>query len=73
MSLTGRICSGPWSKVWGEEGGARGLEVTDTSEDTILPHLTTDNPICSGEPSGEPAFNAQVWLPIDLTKRSVMF
>jgi len=42
------------------EGGARGLEVTDTSADTVLPHLTTDNPICTGEPSGEPAFNAQV-------------
>ena len=42
------------------EGGARGLEVTDTSADTVLPHLTTDNPICTGEPTGEPAFNAQV-------------
>ena len=49
-----------WTGFWGEAGGPLGQEVTDFTEDTILPHLTTDNPICTGDPSGEPAFNTQV-------------
>ena len=47
--------------MWGAEGGPKGIQILEDSEDLVLPHLTTDNPINSGcEASGDPAFNAQV-------------
>ena len=42
------------------EGGPKGIQVTDDKEDLVLPHLTTDNPINTGEARGEAAFNSQV-------------
>ena len=55
-----------WTTFWGAGGGPKGVEVTEDIEDTVLPHLTTDNPISTGELSGEPAFNSQVPNPLQL-------
>ena len=41
------------------------MEVTDTSEDTVLAHLTSDTPVSTGEPNMEPAFNAQELESVD--------
>jgi len=59
--------TGRWTSIWTENGGPKGLEVTDDSVDTVLPHLTSENPISMGEPSGEPAFNAQELESVDDT------
>ena len=49
-----------WTSFWADKAGPAGQEVTDMTEDTILPHLTTENPICTEDPTREPAFNTQV-------------
>ena len=49
-----------WTSFWADRAGPAGQEVTDMTEDTILPHLTTENPICTEDPTREPAFNTQV-------------
>ena len=54
---------GPWASIWKENLGPKGLEITDSSEDVILPNLTTDNPIDAAVPV-EPAFNSQVTFAI---------
>jgi len=57
---------GPWPSMWGAEGGPKGIQILEDSEDLVLPHLTTDNPINSGcEASGDPAFNAQELESVD--------
>ena len=57
------LYQGPWSSVWRDVGGPKGIEVTDLTEDVVLPHLTTDNPIDAALPA-EPAFNSQVTITI---------
>jgi hypothetical protein len=58
---------GMWTSFWGESGGPAGQEITDHSEDTILPHLTTENPIVTGDPTREPSFNTQELESVDDT------
>jgi len=59
---------GAWSKIWSsDEEGPRGQEVKDNTEDTILPHLTSDNPITLGDTSSEPVFNSQELESVDDT------
>ena len=48
---------GQWAAIWGAEGGTRGEEVTDLSEDTFMAHLTTDNPIVGMEEGQGNSFN----------------
>jgi hypothetical protein len=56
---------GPWPSIW-EGKGPKGHEVLEDTEDTLLPQFTSENPLAGGDPSGEPAFNAQVASLIDL-------
>ncbi len=51
---------GPWSAIW-QGKGPKGHEVVEDTEDVLLPHLTSENPLAGGDPTGEPAFNAQVY------------
>jgi len=58
---------GMWTSFWADRAGPAGQEVTDMTEDTILPHLTTENPICTEDPTREPAFNTQELESVDDT------
>ncbi len=46
--------------MWAGQAGPKGHEVTDDTEDVLLPQFTTENPLAGGDPAGEPAFNSQV-------------
>jgi hypothetical protein len=52
--------AGVWVSVWAGQAGPKGHEVTDDTEDVLLPQFTTENPLAGGDPAGEPAFNSQV-------------
>eukprot|EP00088_Acartia_fossae_P001645 TRINITY_DN10655_c0_g2_i1.p1 TRINITY_DN10655_c0_g2~~TRINITY_DN10655_c0_g2_i1.p1 ORF type:complete len:571 (+),score=117.23 TRINITY_DN10655_c0_g2_i1:52-1764(+) len=66
--MMSKVNAGKWSSIWTEASdGVKGQEVTDLTEDTLLPHLTSENPVVSGDMEREPAFNTQELESVDDT------